>query len=100
MVRIGAVPAPAVAALMGGHALAAVEDLDRAAGRPHIDLRADEAVRHRVEEALELDVIVRADPGEAPFGELVVVAGSGAQRLAARSSRRDARRLTPRRRTT
>ena len=59
-----------------------MEHLDRAAGRPEIDLRADQAVRHRIEEALVLDVIVDADAGEAPFGELVVVARQRRQRLA------------------
>ncbi len=82
VVRVGAVPAPTVAALMGCHALAAVEDLDRAAGGPQVDLRADQAVRNRIEEAVVLDVIVRADPHEAPFGELVVVARQRRERRA------------------
>ena len=75
MIRIGADAGAAVAALMGATRWPE-EDLDRAAGRPQIDLRADQAVRHRIEEALVLDMIV-ANPGEAPFGKLVVVARQG-----------------------
>ena len=51
-----------------------MEQLDRAAGRPEVDLRPDQAVRHRVEEPVVLDVIVDADAGQPPLGELVVVA--------------------------
>ena len=47
VIGIGAVPAPAVAALMSGDPLAAVEDLDGAAGQAHVDLLADQGVRHR-----------------------------------------------------
>ena len=47
----GAVPRAAVAARMGGDALAAVEHLDGARGGAGVDLLADQRVRHRVEEA-------------------------------------------------
>jgi hypothetical protein len=38
-----------------------------------VDLGPDQAVRHRIEEPVILDVIVDADAGEPPFGELVGV---------------------------
>ena len=82
MVRIGAVPTAAVAALMQGDPLAAMEHLDRPAGRAQVDLLADQAVRHRIEEPVVLDVVVDADPGEPPFGELVVVARQRREGLA------------------
>ena len=72
VIGIGAVPAAAIAALMRGDASAAVEHLDRAGRDADVDLLADQRMRHRVEEALDLDVIVEPDPGETPFGELVV----------------------------
>ena len=79
VIGIGAVPTAAVAALMQGDTLAAVEQLDRAAGRADVDLRPDQAVRHRVEEPVVLDVIVDADAGEPPLGELVLIARQGRQ---------------------
>jgi hypothetical protein len=45
VVGVGAVPAAAIAALVSGDALAAMEDFDRAAGGPEIDLLTDQAVR-------------------------------------------------------
>ena len=72
VIGIGAVPAAAVTALMHGDALAAMEDLDHAGGHAGIDLLADQLVRHRIEEAVDLDVVVERHAGEAPFGELVV----------------------------
>jgi hypothetical protein len=33
-----------------------------------IDLFADQGVRHRIEEALDLDVVIKADAGQPPFG--------------------------------
>jgi hypothetical protein len=66
-------PAPPVAALVSCDPLAAVEDLDGAAGQAHVDLLADQGVRHGVEEAGGLDVIVEIDPGEPPLGVLVIV---------------------------
>jgi hypothetical protein len=73
VIGIGAMPAPAVAALVSGDPLAAVEDLDGAAGQAQVDLLADQGVRHGVEEAGGLDVVVEIVPGEPPFGILVVV---------------------------
>ena len=70
--RAGAVTWSAKAARMGGNALTAVEHLHRARGQPCLDLLADQRVRDRVEEAGGLDVIVDTDPGERPFGILVL----------------------------
>ncbi|WP_287307390.1 hypothetical protein [Mesorhizobium sp.] len=62
-----------IAALMHRHALAAVEDLDGACRGPQIDLLANEAVGHGIKEGLELDVIIRRDAGQTPFGKLVIL---------------------------
>jgi hypothetical protein len=56
---------------MGGDAFAAVEQFDGAAGDPYVDLLADQRMRDRIEERLDLDMVVEPDPGDAPFGELV-----------------------------
>jgi len=74
VIRVRAVASSAISTLMGSDPLAPMEDLDRAGGRPQIDLLPDEAVWHRVEEALELDVVIRGDAHQTPFGEFVVVA--------------------------
>jgi len=65
-------PATAVATLMGGDALAAMEYLDRAGGDSHIDVGADEGVRNRIQELVNLDVIVETDACVQPFGELPI----------------------------
>ena len=58
---------------------------------------ADQGVRHRIEEALDLDVIVETDAGQAPFG--VDVFGGGQRRSAGRSiASNNWRRLMPSRR--
>ncbi|MER8830956.1 hypothetical protein NKH73_30990 [Mesorhizobium sp. M0938] len=44
---------------------AAMEDLDHPCCRPDIDLPTVEAVRHGIEEALELDMVIRRDPRKA-----------------------------------
>src|SRR6185295_12705968 len=69
----------AIAALVNGDTLATMEDLDRPACRANVDLLADEAVRHGIEEALELDMVVGGDAGQTPFGELVVLHRQAAQ---------------------
>jgi hypothetical protein len=46
-------------------ALAAMECLDRTCGDSHIDLDADEGVRDRIHEVMDLDVIVEIDAGAA-----------------------------------
>jgi hypothetical protein len=60
---------------MGGDTIATVEHLDGALCRAGVDLLADQRVRHRVEKALHLDVVVDADAGEMPLGILEVVLG-------------------------
>lgn len=49
MVGVGAMPAVAIATLVGGDALAAMEDIDRAAGGAQIDLLADQPIGYGVE---------------------------------------------------
>ena len=80
VIRIGAVPASAEAALMGGDALAAMECTRRCGWSAHVNLRADERVRHRVEEALGLDMIIEADPSQAPLGIFVILGRQGSER--------------------
>src|SRR6185437_541893 len=75
VVGVRAVLAAHVPALMGADALAAMEDLDRARRDPHVDLGADERVRDRIEEVMDLDVIVEIDPRAPPFRELPIVGG-------------------------
>ena len=64
---------------MCGDALATVEYLDHPGGGADIDLLADEAVRDGIEEALELDMVIRRDPRQAPFGELIVLGGQACE---------------------
>jgi len=49
--------------------LAPGEDLDGAPGEAHLDLGAREAIGNAVEMALDIDVIIDANPAHAPFGE-------------------------------
>jgi hypothetical protein len=56
VIRVGAVLSAQVAALMGADAPAAMEYLDRTCGDPHIDLDADEGVRDRIQEVMDLAV--------------------------------------------
>ena len=88
MVRVGAVPAAAIAALVRSDALAAMEDLDRAARGPQIDLLADQSVGDGVEIAVILDMVIDAGASQAPLGELVIL-GQRRQRRPARRSRTD-----------
>lgn len=62
----------AIAALMDGDALAAVEDLVGARCRPQIDLLANKSMWDGIKEAFELDVIIGRDTDQTPFGEFVV----------------------------
>src|SRR6516225_545770 len=64
---IGAVEPAAIAPGMSGDTLAAVEHLDGVCGDADVDLLADQGVRHRIEEALDLDVVIKADAGQPPF---------------------------------
>jgi hypothetical protein len=67
---------------MGADPLAAMEDLDRARGDPHVDLGADERVGNRIQEVMDLDVIIEIDPGAPPFRELPIVGGQGVESAA------------------
>ena len=73
-----------VAALEGalgvaGDALAALEHLDRAARHAHVHLDPGVLARHRVVVAIDLDVVVDADPRHLPFGVFVVLLRQRAQ---------------------
>jgi hypothetical protein len=68
-----AVTQTAVASRMARDSLAAVEYLDGARRDAGVDLLADQRVRHRIEKTLDLDMVVDADAGEAPFGILVIL---------------------------
>ena len=59
---------------MRGDERAAMEYLDGARRRAGIDLLAKQRVRHGIEEFVDLDMIVDADAGEAPFGVLISLA--------------------------
>jgi len=78
---IGVVPTAAIAALMRGDALGAIKHLHGAAGDAQINLSADQRMRHRVIEAIDLDVIVDPDAGETPFCKLVSGRRQGPQRF-------------------
>jgi hypothetical protein len=80
VVGIGAMPATAVAALMGGDTPAAMEHLDGTRGNAHIDLGANERVRHRVVEAFDLDMVIEPDAGETPFRIFVILRRQSPQR--------------------
>ena len=61
--RVGGVAAADMAADVGGHALAAMEDLDGRRGQPGVDLLVDERVGDGVVVPAQLDVVVDVDPG-------------------------------------
>lgn len=79
MIRTRPMTRAAIAALMDGNALAAVEDLD-ACRCSQIDLLANEAVRYGIKEGLELDVVIRRNEGQTPLGEFVVFARQACER--------------------
>ena len=56
-----------------------MEDLDGTRGRTQIDLLPDQRMRHRVEEGVELDVVVEVHPHQLPLGELVIFLWQGRQ---------------------
>ena len=68
VLRLGAVPRSAVASGMGGYALAAMEHLNRPRRGAGVHLLANQAVRHRVQKALDFNVIVDTDAGKAGQG--------------------------------
>jgi len=65
----GRVLAVAARSHVHGDPLALDEDLHGAAGEPHLDLAAREAIGNAVEVALDIDVVVDTDTAHAPFGE-------------------------------
>ena len=52
------------------------------AGEPGVDFGADQRVRDRVEEVVDLDVIVEVDARTPPFRELPIVGGQGGEGVA------------------
>ena len=46
---------------MDADALAPMEDLDCSRGDPHVDIGADERVRDRIQEVMDLDVVIEID---------------------------------------
>ncbi|CAN2536078.1 hypothetical+protein [Methylocapsa aurea] len=71
-----------VAALVQADALTTVKNLDHPLGDAHVDLGVDEGVRNRVEEALDLDVIIDIDARPLPLGELPIRRWQGAEGVA------------------
>ena len=61
VVQVGAGAGTTIAALMNGDAIRAVEYLDDAAGNAHLHLLLEQSVRHRVQEVIDLDVIIERD---------------------------------------
>ena len=59
------------------HAHAAVKDLHRGGGGPHLHLLLGELIGHAVPVVVELDVVVDVDAGRFPVAILVTLAGKG-----------------------
>jgi len=76
----GGVPTVAAGAQMSGDPLALQKDLDGTRRQPRLDLTASKAVGDAVEVVLDLDMVVDADPTNAPFGKAIGLRG---QRLEA-----------------
>ena len=72
VIGIGAVPAAAKTALVSSNTQTPMDQLDGPGGGANVDLLPDQAVRNRVEEAVDLDVIIERDAGQQPFRELIV----------------------------
>ena len=66
----GVLPVPARPDV-DGDALALVENLDAAGGQPRLDLGAGEAVGDGIIVGVDVDVIVDADPAQAPLAVFV-----------------------------
>ena len=75
MAGLGAMPRSAITPGVGGDAFAAVEYFDGAGSGAGIHLLADQRMRHRIQKALNLDVVVDADAGDAPLGILIILLG-------------------------
>ena len=56
---------------MSSDPLALQKDLNGARCQPHLDLAPGKAVGDAVEMALELDMVIDADPTDAPFGKAI-----------------------------
>ena len=56
---------------MGGHQLAAMEDLHGLRGDPRLHLLPQQLERHRVEMLRDLDVVVEVDAAALPLGVFV-----------------------------
>ncbi len=76
----GCRPVRAGTASVTGDPLATMEDLDRGNRDPHLDLLADQLVRHAVVMLGDLDVIVEADAAALPLGVFVGCGWQGSQR--------------------
>ena len=61
----------AAGAQMSGNPLALQKDLDGSRSQPHLHLAAGKAIGDAVEMALELDMVIDADPANAPFGKAI-----------------------------
>ena len=90
----GVLPVPA-RPYMDGDALALVEDLDAAGGHPRLDLGAGEAVGDGIIVGVDLDVIVDADPGQAPLAVFVGARPASAFSAGRSISSSNWRRVTP-----
>jgi hypothetical protein len=75
MVCMGTMATSEIPTMMNGDALAAMKDLDHVSSSADIHLLTNERMRDRVEEGLDLDVIVRRHTGEAPLGILPISLG-------------------------
>jgi len=73
VVGVRAMLAAHVSALMDRDPLATMEDFDRARGDANIDFRPNKGVGNRVEEVMDLDMIVEVDPRAPPFRELPIL---------------------------
>ena len=62
-------PMVAAGTQMSSDPLTLQKDLNSARCQPHLDFAAGKAVGDAVEMALELDMVIDADPADAPFGK-------------------------------
>ena len=73
VIGLRAMLAAHVAALVDRDALTAMEHLDDSLGDTDLDFGANEGMRNRIEELVDLDVIVEVDPCASPFGKLPIL---------------------------
>src|SRR5262249_11409537 len=71
VVDLGAGAGTAIAALVNGDAFRSVEYFDDAAGGAHLHLLPEQSVRHRIEEAIDLNVIIGRHTRETPLSVFV-----------------------------